>query len=304
MEEVCASCGIAAVDNVTLKKCPCNLVKYCSVDCQVNHRPEHKKACKKRLSELRDVVLFRMPDESHLGECPICCLPLPLDASKSIMMPCCSKHICKGCHYTNMKRQAEAELESKCAFCREPAPKSQEDMDSRNTKRVEANDCSAIAEMGKSRRDAGDYEGAVKYFTKAAELGDVNAHHELAVIYDTGVIYGNRGGGIRKDHKKFMYHLEEACIGGHVMARCDLGGVEQMKGNRERSAKHNIIAAKQGDPPALNVVKMYFTNGDVSKEDYDSTLREHQAALDATKSAQRERAYAYFARVAEHHRRN
>ena len=31
--------------------------------------------------------------------------------------------------------------------------------------------------------------------------------------------------------------------------------------------------------------------GDVSKEDYESTLREHQAAVDATKSAQREEAY-------------
>src|SRR5210317_1414411 len=112
MEEVCASCGIAAIiDNVTLKKCACNLVKYCSVDCQLNHRPQHKKACKKRLTEIRDVVLFRMPDESHLGECPICCLPLPLDATKSIMMPCCTKRICKV--YANMKRQVEAGLESK-----------------------------------------------------------------------------------------------------------------------------------------------------------------------------------------------
>jgi TPR repeat protein len=172
-------------------------------------------------------------------------------------------------------------------------------MDARNSKRVKADDPTAIAEMGKRCRDAGDYEEAVKYFTKAAELGDVNAHHELAAFYDTGVIYRNRGEGIKKDHKKFMYHLEEACIGGHALARCDLGYVEEIKGNRERSAKHYIIAAKQGDPPALNVVKTYFTSGAVSKEDYDSTLREHQAALDAAKSTQREEAYAYFARVAE-----
>jgi TPR repeat protein len=171
-------------------------------------------------------------------------------------------------------------------------------MDARNSKRVKANDPTAIAEVGKRCRDAGDYEEAVKYFTKAAELGDVNAHHELAAFYDTGVIY-HRGEGIKKDHKKFMYHLEEACIGGHALARCDLGFVEKLKGNSERSAKHYIIAAKQGDPPALNVVKAYFTSGVVSEEDYESTLREHQAALDAAKSAQREEAYAYFARVVE-----
>jgi hypothetical protein len=74
-DEVCASCGIAQVDDTKLKKCACNLVKYCGVECQTNHRLQHKKACKKRLAELRDDKLFTQPDESHWGECPICCLP-------------------------------------------------------------------------------------------------------------------------------------------------------------------------------------------------------------------------------------
>ena len=47
-DEVCASCGKAAVDDVKLKKCACNLVKYCSVACQKDHRPQHKKICKKK----------------------------------------------------------------------------------------------------------------------------------------------------------------------------------------------------------------------------------------------------------------
>src|SRR6056300_569681 len=88
----CASCGKAEVDDVKLKKCACNLVKYCSVDCQKNNRPQHKKACKKRMAELHDDRLFTQPDESHLGECPICFLPLPLDSQT--VMPCCSKYIC------------------------------------------------------------------------------------------------------------------------------------------------------------------------------------------------------------------
>ena len=44
----CASCGKAEVDDVKLKKCACNLLKYCSVECQRNHRPQHKKTCKQR----------------------------------------------------------------------------------------------------------------------------------------------------------------------------------------------------------------------------------------------------------------
>jgi hypothetical protein len=46
-DEICASCGIAAVDNVKLKKCACNLVKYCSVVCQKNHRPHTKRFARK-----------------------------------------------------------------------------------------------------------------------------------------------------------------------------------------------------------------------------------------------------------------
>ncbi len=84
-DEVCACCGKAEVDDTKLKKCACLLVRYCSVDCQKNHRPQHKKACRKRLAEKRDDLLLTQPEESDLGECPICCLPLPLDDSKFAM---------------------------------------------------------------------------------------------------------------------------------------------------------------------------------------------------------------------------
>jgi hypothetical protein len=41
-------------------------------------------------------------------------------------------------------------------------------------------------------------------------------------------------------------------------------------------------------------VKAYFRKGLVSKEDYEAALRGHQAAVDATKSEQREEAYAEY----------
>ena len=76
---LCASCGTAEGDDIKLKKCACHLVKYCSVACQKAHRPKHKKECKKRAAELKDEILFKQPESSHLGDCPICCLPLPID---------------------------------------------------------------------------------------------------------------------------------------------------------------------------------------------------------------------------------
>lgn len=72
----CASCGRAEVDDIKLMDCDggCDLVKYCSDDCQENHREQHEEECRKRGAELRDRDLFEQPDESHLGECPICCM--------------------------------------------------------------------------------------------------------------------------------------------------------------------------------------------------------------------------------------
>ena len=103
-DEVCASCGTAAVDDVKLKDCDggCDLVKYCSDPCEVNHREQHNKMCKKRCAELRDNDLFTQPDESHYGECPICCLPLSLDIKKSTLMSCCCNMICNGCEHANL----------------------------------------------------------------------------------------------------------------------------------------------------------------------------------------------------------
>ena len=131
----CASCGIAAIDNVTLKRCACDLVKYCSINCQKNHRPKHKKACKKRLAELRGDKLFAQPDGSCYGECPLCCLPLSLDKRKSSMNTCCCKIICLGCDNANQEREREQGLEKRCAFCREPLPKTQEAADRNYMKR-------------------------------------------------------------------------------------------------------------------------------------------------------------------------
>ncbi len=88
-DEVCADCGKAAVDNIILKICTaCKLVKYQIVECQKNHRRQHKRACKNRAAEIRDDKLFRQPDESYLGECTICCLPLPLDLTKRTIHTC------------------------------------------------------------------------------------------------------------------------------------------------------------------------------------------------------------------------
>jgi hypothetical protein len=195
-DEVCANCGKAAVDNVKLKICTaCRLVKYCSVDCQKNHRPQHKKACKKRAAEIRDDKLFTPLEGTHRGECPICCLPLPLDEGKSGINSCCCKWICTGCNHANIIREEEQGLEQRCPFCREPMADTDEEIDQHLMKRVKANDPNAIFTMGQKCDDEGDFEGAFQYWTKAAKLGDADAHFNLSLMY-------YKGEGVEKDKKK------------------------------------------------------------------------------------------------------
>jgi len=46
-EMVCASCGIAEVDEIKLTECDsCDLVRYCSDKCQQDHRMQHKQCAK------------------------------------------------------------------------------------------------------------------------------------------------------------------------------------------------------------------------------------------------------------------
>ena len=51
----------------------------------------------------------------------------------------------------------------------------------------EANDPVAILEEGKNQCNKGEYIKAFEYFTKAAELGDVEAHYKLACLYHDGL---------------------------------------------------------------------------------------------------------------------
>eukprot|EP00985_Skeletonema_marinoi_P031073 scaffold35881_cov105-Skeletonema_marinoi.AAC.2 len=284
----CASCGIAEVDDIKLTKCTdCDLARYCSVKCQKNHWSQHEEACNKRATELRDELLFKQPESSHLGDCPICMIPLSLDPSKANMMSCCSKSVCKGCSHANNLRIDEGKLQHICPFCREPTPSTYEQCDKLFMKRIAANEPVAMLREGVNQDEKGHYRSAFEYFTKAAELGDVEAHSRLVLLY-------HHGHGVEKDFDKLIHHLEEAAIGGHPGARYKLGYNERINDRTERALKHLIIGATQGDDDSIKLLMDMFKNGMVNKEDLAAALRAHQAAVDATKSPQREAAEEFY----------
>ena len=282
-DDSCANCGKGECDNVKLWRCTaCKLVRYCGVACQKDHRKQHKRACKQRVAELREEILFKQPESNYLGDCPICCLTLSIDMSKSTMNAC-SKVICDGCDYANYLREVEESLEHSCPFCRQPTPESGEDLEKKETKRTEANDPEAMRRMGKMRFMAGNYNAAFEYWSKAAGMGNVHAHHQLAGLYF-------HGQGVEKDMKKFVYHLEEAAVGGHPAARHRLGVNDWENGSYERAVKHWIIAATLGYGDSLKVLRELYAEGIVKKQDFEAALRAYQAAVDATKSEQRDAA--------------
>ena len=296
-ENRCASCGRAQVDGVKLKDCDgCDLVRYCSDECEANHKSEHEEACKKRAVVLRDEVLFKQPQSTHLGDCPICTIPLPLDAKYMIRM-CCCKFICDGCNYRSEKIALEQERPyPECPFCRDRFPPSKDIrkvFTKQLMKRVKAKDPEAMCLMGGEKSRKGDSSGAFELYTKAAELGHAGAHFKLAELYWEGL-------GVEKDSRKYIHHLEEAAIAGHPGARRNLAVHEFNEGNRERSAKHHIIAANQGFEESMEcLVRLFKLEGmeggerSVSKEDLAAALRGHHAALKATKSPEREEAAEY-----------
>ena len=155
-------------------------------------------------------------------------------------------------------------------------------------KRVEVNDPVALSHVGNEKCDEGDHNSAFQYYTKAAASGYAWAHYQLSILY-------REGQGVVKDEKKFLHHSEQAAIGGHPLARHNLGCMEGQHGRVDRAVKHFIIASKLGFEKSIEAIKILYKAGHVSKEDFDTALRGYQTAINATKSSQRKEAYDYFA---------
>ena len=281
----CASCGKSELDDVKLKPCDdCDLLRYCSDACDQDHRPEHEAICKVRAAELRDEILFKQPESSHHGDCPICCLPLPIEHEKSSLYSCCSKIICDGCSHADVARQARQNIKvQKCPFCRHLLTKTDEETNRKLMKRVAANDPVALGEMGVRHMFREEYDAAIECYARAIDLGNVDAHYNLSILY-------SQGQGVEKDKEKELYHLEEAAIAGHPHARFNLGCHEESNGEIKRAVKHFIIAANLGYDRSIKTLKEYYRGGYIEKEDFAAALRAHHAAVDATKSPQRKAA--------------
>ena len=265
------------------------MVKYCNRECQIAHWPQHKKECKRRAAELHDEKLFKQPPTE---DCPICFLRLPELQSGSRYQTCCGKTICIGCIHAPLYDHLGNEVDNKkCPFCRTPTPKSTDDANEREKKRVEKDDPVAIFNMG-CYYDKGTYgypqddTKSLELFHRAAELGHAGAYASIGWAYDNGE-------GVEVDEKKAKHYYELAAMGGDTDARHNLGIIESKRnGNHERAVKHYMIAVKSGKAKSLEVFKQMYIDGRATKDDYTKALQLYQEYLSEIKSSQRDEAAA------------
>ena len=282
---LCANCGKGEESAGDLKACTaCKMVKYCNRDCQIAHRPQHKKACKKRAAELHDEKLFKLPPLKE--DCPICMLLLPSLHTGWKYRTCCGKEICSGCVHAVSKRDGGVGL---CPFCRTPTPTSDE-MIEQLKKHVEIGDACAMCNLGGYYFGGRygfpqDHAKGLELWHRAAELGHAPSYFSIGVAYDLG-------DGVGRDKKKAVHYFELAAMGGLVNARRNVGVHEYNAGNMDRALKHFMIAVGFGYTRSLEDIKQMFMNGHASKDDYAKALQVYQAYLVEIKSPQRDEAAA------------
>ena len=284
---LCANCGKGEESAGDLKACTaCKIVKYCNRDCQIAHRPQHKKACKKRAAELHDEKLFKQPPPK--GDCDICMLLLPSLYTGSKYRGCCGKRICSGCIHAVAIRDGGVSL---CPFCRAPAPTTDEEMIEQYKKRVEVGDAEAMSNLGGFYSEGlyglpQDHAKSLELHHRAGMLGNTKSY------YNIGVAYMN-GNGVEQDIKKAVHYGELSAMGGDEEARYNLGIHEYNAGNMDRALKHHMIAVGVGYTGSLEKIKQMFMNGHATKDDYAQALRVYQTCLVEIKSAQRDEAAAF-----------
>ena len=282
----CANCG-KGDEGCDLKFCTaCKMVKYCHRDCQIAHRPQHKKACKKRAAELHDGALFKEPPPQY-GDCPICFLRLPIMDTGRRYMACCGKILCTGCCYADVyDNHGNIIVGKKCPFCRTSAPTSLKEGIKRLKKRMEVGDAYAFFMMG-SYYSGGqnglpqDSAKAIEFWRKAGKFG-----------YNNIGLASDHGNGVERDAKMARHYYELAAMEGNVVASYNLGVDEYNAGNHDRALKHYMIAVRGGCADSVKNIQQMYKNGHVAKDHYANALRAHQAYLNEIKSDQRDKAAA------------
>ena len=199
--------------------------------------------------------------------------------------------ICCGCNYAPVYDHLGNEVyDQKCPFCRTPQAYSDEELNERENKRMQADDPIAIFNIGVYYRDREygfpqDYTKALELWHRAGELGYATAYSNIANSYGSGR-------SVKIDKKKAKYYFELAAMGGSLEGRYNAGIKEKDAGNYDRALKHHMIAVRSGFAKSLEIIKKLYSDGNATKDDCTKALRCYQTYLGEIKSKQRDEAAA------------
>ena len=174
-----------------------------------------------------------------------------------------------------------------CPFCRTPPPADEASELAMVHQRVGKGDAEAMSFLGEKYFHGllgltKDVPRAIELWTKAAELGSLDAHYYRgAVLYYTG-------GGVENNKPRGIRHWQQAAIQGHAVSRRHLGVAEDDNGNHQLALQHFMISAKIGYEDSLNNVKDMFKDGRATKAQYAEALLGYRDAVEEMKSPQRE----------------
>ena len=217
--------------------------------------------------------------------CPICYQFIGLPVGEySNWNVCCVKSVCKGCILAARQRG----MDGLCEFCRTPHPADDASELAMIQKRVDKRDAEAIFILGEKK-----YQGhlgltknvprAIELWTEAAELGSLDAHYRLGILYYTG-------DEVEEDTPRAIRHWQQAAVRGHALSRYGLGAAEFKAGNYEIAVQHYMISAKMGHEGSLNEIKKMFMKGRTTRVQYAEALMGYRDAVEEMKSPQREEA--------------
>ena len=217
--------------------------------------------------------------------CTICYLYIELPMNGHAKMKvCCMKMVCDGCILAAEQRG----MLDTCPFCRTPVPPDEASALAMIQKRADKGDAEATKSLGANyfHGELGltvNVPRAIELWTEAAELGSLDAHHNLGQVHYSG-------NGVEEDKPRGIHHWQQAALKGRVLSRNSLGADEYYNGDYKRAVQHWMISAKMGHEESLNTIQCMFKGGHATKAQYAEALLGYRDAVEEMKSPQREEA--------------